>query len=133
MFRSCLIFILFLLIFASIGFAQDLDNVTISGKVVDSNSAPIVGATVTATLAATGVVRTLVTDGEGRYKFINLSPGTYLVKATAQGFGTQEQKDLTTISGQNVQLNFSLAPAGVTAEQTVTIGGDDAQIGRAHV
>ena len=115
-------------VFSNSGFAQDLDDVTISGKVVDINNAPILGATVTAKLTATGVERTIVTNDEGRYRFIELAPGTYIVKATAQGFGTKEQTDLITVGGQNVQLDFSLAPAGVTAEQTVTIGGENAPL-----
>lgn len=115
-------------VFSNIGFAQDLDDVTISGKVVDTNNASIVGATVTATLTATGVERTIITNDEGRYRFIELTPGIYVVKATAQGFGAEEQIDLITIAGQNIQLDFSLAPAGITAEQTVTIGGENAPL-----
>jgi hypothetical protein len=121
-------FILFIFIFAAGGFAQDLDDITISGKIVDSNNAPIVGAMVVARLTSTGSERTVVSDENGHYKFIELKPGTYTVKATAQGFGAKEQIDLATVSGQNVQLNFSLAPASVQAEQTVTIGGDDAPV-----
>jgi hypothetical protein len=117
---------LFILAFSVTGFAQDLDNVTISGQVIDSNNAPIVGANVTVTLLSTGVERTVVTDDEGRFLIVKLEPGTYSVKFSANGFGTKEQKDLATVAGQNVQLNISLAPAGVTAEQTITIDGDDA-------
>lgn len=118
----------FIFIFSASGFAQDLDDVTIGGRIVDANNAPIVGATVVATLTTTGVERTVVTDEDGRYRIVELPPGTYKVKASASGFGAKEQIDLVTIAGQNVQLNFSLAPASVQAEQTVTIGGDDAPI-----
>lgn len=116
----------FMLVISTFSFAQDLDNVTISGKVTDSNNAPIVGASVVARLTATGIERTVVTNDEGRFNIIKLEPGAYSVKFSAQGFGAKEQKDLVTIAGQNVQLNISLAPAGVTAEQTITIDGDDA-------
>ncbi|OWP20481.1 hypothetical protein CBF90_16745, partial [Microbacterium sp. AISO3] len=33
---------------------------------------------------------------------------------------------LTTVSGQNLQLDFTLAPASVQAETVVTVGNDDA-------
>jgi Carboxypeptidase regulatory-like domain len=122
---SIFAFGLFIFTFAAVGFAQDLDDVTISGRVLDSNSAPIVGATVVATLIETNVERTVVADGEGRYRIVDLKPGTYKVKASATGFGAKEQIDLVTIAGQNVQLDFSLAPASVQAEQTVTIGAED--------
>ena len=119
---------LFIFVFSVISFAQDLDNVTISGKVIDSNNAPIVGASVTAKLTSTGIERTVITDDEGRFQIIKLEPGTYEVKFSSQGFGAKEQKGLVTVAGQNVQLNISLAPAGVTAEQTITIDGDDAPL-----
>lgn len=114
--------------FSLTGFAQDLDDVTISGKVTDSNGAAIVGATVVATQIQKNIERTVVTNEDGRYRIIELEPGTYKVKASSQGFGAKEQIDLITVAGQNVQLDFSLAPANVQAEQTVTIGGDDAPL-----
>ncbi len=106
--------------------AQDLDNITISGRIADSNNAPIVGASVTATLVTTNVERTVVTDEDGRYRIVGLQPGIYKVRASSNGFGTKENTDFETIAGQNVQLDFALAPGDVRAEQTVTIGGDDA-------
>ncbi|HEY3103040.1 MAG TPA: carboxypeptidase regulatory-like domain-containing protein, partial [Pyrinomonadaceae bacterium] len=99
--------------------AQDLDNVTISGRVMDQNGAVIPGATVTATLIKTKVERTVVADAEGRYKIIQLEPGVYSVKAAFTNFATEEKTDLTTVAGQNVQLDFTLKPAGVTAETVV--------------
>ncbi|MEZ5307750.1 MAG: carboxypeptidase regulatory-like domain-containing protein [Pyrinomonadaceae bacterium] len=109
-------------------FAQDLDDVVISGKITDSTGAAIVGATVTATLASTGAERTTTTDGEGKYRFIELQPGTYSIKAVSDGFAPLTKADLTTVSGQGVQLDFELSPGDVVAEQTVTIGDDDAPL-----
>lgn len=113
---------------ASAGFAQDLDNVSITGKIVDSNNAPLSGATVTATLTTNGTERTVTTNEDGNYRIVALPPGIYTVKFSAVGFGAKEQTELSTVAGQNVQLNISLAPAGVTAEQTITIDGDDAPL-----
>jgi outer membrane receptor protein involved in Fe transport len=121
---ACLSF----LVFTTAAFPQDLDDVTISGKVVDTNNLPIVGATVTATLIETQVERTVTTNEDGRYRFVELQPGTYAVKSTSQGFGIQEKTNLVTIAGQNVQLDFSLSPAGVTAEQTITIEEDSSPV-----
>ena len=67
----------------------------------------------------------MTTNDEGRYKIIELQPGTYSIKAVMQGFSTKEKTDLATISGQNVQLDFKLDPAGVTAEQIVTLEGEN--------
>src|SRR5437762_8888589 len=105
--------------------AQDLDNVTISGQVTDQNGAVIPGATVTALLVATKVERTVVADGDGRYRLIQLAPGVYSVKASSANFATEERTDLTTIAGQNVQLTFILKPADVTAT-AVTVSASEA-------
>ena len=106
-------------------FAQDLDNVTISGRVTDSNNAPIAGANITAILITNGTERTVVANDEGRYRIIQLAPGTYSIKASIQGFAAQEKTDLATVAGQNVQLDFNLAPAGVTAQQIITLEGEN--------
>lgn len=127
-FSSIFLTSLFIFTFSIMGFAQDLDYVTISGQITDSNNAPIVGANVTATRTTTGIERTVITNDEGRFLMLKLEPGTYTVKFSANGFGAKEQKDLATVAGQNVQLNISLAPAEVTAEQTITIDGDDAPL-----
>jgi Carboxypeptidase regulatory-like domain len=119
------VFVFAMLLCASLAFTQDLDDVTISGKITDSNKLPITGATVTATLTTTGATRTVQSDDEGRYRMLELKPGIYLIKASMQGFGAKSRKDLTTVSGQNVQLNFELSPGDVTAETTVTAGGDE--------
>jgi hypothetical protein len=108
--------------------AQDLDNVTINGKVTDQNGAVIPGAAVTATLVATNVDRTVVTDDNGIYKLIQLPPGIYNVKVSLTGFATEEKKDLTTIAAQNVQLDFVMKPAGVTAEAVVVSTAEPTQV-----
>ncbi|HEX8289548.1 MAG TPA: TonB-dependent receptor, partial [Pyrinomonadaceae bacterium] len=125
---SILFVCLSLLFFNTNTFTQDLDDVTISGTITDPNNAPVVSATVTATLIETGTERTITTDEAGRYRIVELQPGIYKVRASATGFGAKERVDLQTISGQNLQLNFNLAPATVQAEQTVTVTDEDAPV-----
>jgi len=112
--------------------AQDLDNVTISGRVMDQNGAVIPGASVTAVVSATKVERTVVADGDGRYKLIQLPPGVYSVKAFFTNFATEEKTDLTTIAGQNVQLDFVLKPATVTAETVIVSASEAPQVDTAR-
>lgn len=114
--------------FASNLAAQDLDDVTISGRVTDSNGLAVVGATVTVTEQGSGTERTVTTNEEGRYRLIELKPGNYKVRASATGFGAKERINLETVSGQNLQLDFNLSPADVQAESTVTVGDDDAPL-----
>jgi hypothetical protein len=119
--RLCLLVcsILFTFSFNQSICAQDLDEVTISGRVADQNGAIVPGATITAILVGENTERNVTADEEGRYRIIELKPGIYDLRATATSFGTQEKKGLTTISGQNVQLDFELAPAGVNVETVI--------------
>jgi hypothetical protein len=119
---------LVLLFVGSAAFSQDLDDITISGQVKDSTGLAIVGATIAAISTETGLERTVVTDEEGRYKIIKLRPGTYKIKVSQSGFGTQETPAITTVSAENLIKNFSLQPAGVTAEQTVTVTDEDTPV-----
>jgi len=110
------------------GDGQDLDTVTISGKVTDQNGAVIPGATISATLVTTKAERTVVADGDGNYKMIQLQPGVYNVKASFTNFAAEEKTNLPMIAAQNVQLNFMLKPAGVSAETVVVSAADTAQV-----
>jgi hypothetical protein len=114
----------FLLILSSAGVSQDLDYVTIAGKITDPNGLAVVGATITVTSAETGETRTLTTDDEGKYRFVSLKPGGYKIKAASTGFGTQETEVIRTVSADNIQKDFKLLPADVRAEQTVTVTED---------
>ncbi|MEQ1642176.1 MAG: carboxypeptidase regulatory-like domain-containing protein [Pyrinomonadaceae bacterium] len=114
--------------FAAFSIAQDLDDVTIAGRVTDANGLAVVGATITVTSVETGVLRTIVTDEDGRYQIVKLKPGTYKVKAALSGFGPQETPGIATVSAQNLIKDFKLSPADVRAEATVTITEDDGPV-----
>src|SRR6185312_13596884 len=88
--------------------AQDLDTVTIAGRVMDQNGAVVTGAEVQATLGGTRLKRTTTTDNEGRYRLIQLEPGIYLVRVSFPGFAPHEITGITTVSGQSLQLDATL-------------------------
>lgn len=104
-----------LLALASTSRAQDLDNATISGRVLDQNGAVIPGAIITVVRDLTNVERTIKTDAEGRYRLIQLEPGAYTVRVTADGFAVQTL-NVSTIAAQNVQLDITLAVAAANVD-----------------
>lgn len=104
--------------------AQDLDNVTISGRVTDQNGAVIPGASVEAILIKTSTSRKVVTDSDGRFLIIQLEPGVYTVRTSFTGFGPQEHTELPLIAGQNLKLDITLIPQGVTVDPVVITSGE---------
>jgi len=66
--------------------AQDY-RARVQGRIVDTSQAALPGVAVKLTNVATGVTVERVSNGEGRYLFDFVEPGTYTVIAELQGFG----------------------------------------------
>src|SRR5260370_11767263 len=73
------------LLFCSIAFCQSQPG-SLSGTVLDSNNAVVPGATVDATLTASGVTLHSISSESGLYVFPNLPPGIWTVAAEKPGF-----------------------------------------------
>ncbi len=104
--------------------AQDLDNVSIGGRVIDQHGAVITGANVSAVFLKTGMIRTAVTDAGGRYRITQLEPGVYTLRISADGFAPDERENISTIAGENVQLEVTLYPRGVITDQVIIAAKD---------
>ena len=61
---------------------------TIVGVVADSQGGALPGVTLTSRNPETGTTRVVVTEGDGRYRFAGLPPGSYDISAELQGFAT---------------------------------------------
>ncbi|HVF30382.1 MAG TPA: carboxypeptidase regulatory-like domain-containing protein [Pyrinomonadaceae bacterium] len=101
--------------------SQDLDDVTLGGQVFDINGLPVAGATLTATHLDSKLERTTISNTEGKFRFIELRPGIYRVRAAATGFAVRETIQLPTVSGQNLRIDITLEPATIVESATVTI------------
>jgi hypothetical protein len=92
----------------------------LSGTVTDASGAVIPGAQVSITDEATGVSRTVPSNGQGSYVFPSLVPDSYTLKVTASGFQTKEVKGIMVHAGDEKSIPaISLAPG--TASATVTV------------
>src|SRR5512141_1575000 len=96
--------------------AQDLDTITLVGRVLDQNGAVIPGATVQATHYRTSAARVANTDAEGRYKLMQLEPGDYIVRVSSNGFATTETDLFKTSAGQTVSIDITLKVSTINAE-----------------
>ena len=66
-------------------------------------------------------VRTAVTDGEGRYRIVELRPGTYTVTFTLPGFNTSRREGIDLTGGFTATVNADLRVGAL--EETVTVTG----------
>jgi hypothetical protein len=97
-------------------FAQ-LQTGNIYGKAQAKDGSALPGVTVT--LTGNGAPQTTVTDASGNFRFPNLSPGSYTVKAELSGFGTATRAGLTVNVGQNADITMTLN-ASMAESITVT-------------
>jgi len=93
---------------------------SIQGGVFDQSGGAIAGATVTVIDVARGVSRSLVADGAGQYVAVNLTPGTYTVRAEAKGFSAVEHSGVLVEVGQSVRVDLTVQPGEQTQTVTVT-------------
>ncbi len=94
------------------------------GVVMDMTGAVVPGATVIAKNMATGVEYKTVATGEGIYTIPRIPPGTYNVKAEAQGFKVSEVTGVEVGVGKDTVVDFRLEPGAITEVVTVTGGGE---------
>src|SRR5712691_5933949 len=72
----------------------------IAGVIKDASGAVLPGVTVeAASPALIEKVRTVVTDGDGRYNIVDLRPGTYSVNFTLTGFGSFRREGIELTAG----------------------------------
>src|SRR5215204_6300202 len=96
---------------------------TIAGVVTDNSGAVLPGVTVeAASPALIEKVRTATTDGSGRYRIQNLTPGLYTVTFTLGGFATVK-REMVNVSGTGViTIDGELRVGGL--QETVTVTGE---------
>jgi outer membrane receptor protein involved in Fe transport len=99
--------------------AQSITSGDVAGTVTDPSGAAIPGAAVTLTNLSTNTSQKAATNSEGGYRFAFVSPGTYKLTISANGFQTQERPGVVVTPGQPTPVSVQLALAG--ASQTVEV------------
>jgi hypothetical protein len=107
------------LLVPAVAFAQG----SITGTVRDSSGAVLPGATVEASSPVLiEKVRSVVSDGTGQYRIVDLRPGTYAVTFSLTGFGTIRQEGIELTGSFTATVNAELRVS--TVEETVTVTGE---------
>lgn len=95
---------------------------SINGTVVDAQGGVLPGVTMTLRNVDTGVLRTIVTDADGAYRFAGLAPGRYDLKAELAGFTPVDIKETTLTIGLEVRRDVKMNVE--TLQETITVIGE---------
>lgn len=110
----------FLLLFPLAAFAQtQITTGVIQGTVSDQAGAVVPGANVEVKNLDTNLAKTLATDADGRFVFLQVQPGRYTLAVTKQGYAKLLQQNLTLTVGQTISLPLQMKVSAV--EETITI------------
>lgn len=107
-----------LILTISFSYAQEQSG-QLFGTVTDDEKAPLPGVTVEGTSPRLMGMVTAVTDEMGRFRLINLTPGTYTMVFKISGFATLRREGIVVSLGRTYYLNVSLNPAVIEEEITV--------------
>ncbi|MCX6120646.1 MAG: TonB-dependent receptor [Ignavibacteriales bacterium] len=94
------------------------DSGKIAGRVVDAlTKEPLAGANI----IVVGTTRGTVVDLEGRYAILNLSPGTYSIRASALGYQAMEIANLRVSIDLTTVADFILTESAITTQAVVVM------------
>jgi hypothetical protein len=103
---------------------------SIAGVARDASGAVLPGVTVeAASPALIEKVRSVVSDGSGQYRIVNLRPGTYSVTFTLTGFNTVKRDGIELAGAVTATVNADMRVGGV--EETILVTRRRASRGRA--
>ena len=100
---------------ASTAFAQGATG-TLTGTIVDSSGAAVPGATVNATEANTGTVRSGVSNEQGVFRMAALNPGGYTLSIELASFRTVTVSDINLSSSETRDLGKLTLEVGSLSE-----------------
>src|SRR5687768_14369010 len=96
---------------------------SIAGAVRDTSGAVLPGVTVeAASPALIEKVRTVVTDGNGQFRIIDLRPGSYTVTFTLPGFNTFKREGIELSGSVTASVDAELRVGAL--EETITVTGE---------
>jgi len=93
-----------------------LQSGNIFGTVAGNDGSVLPGVTVV--VSGVGADQTSITDSQGKFRFINLSPGQYSIKAELAGYGTATRSGVTVNIGRNAEVAMTLNPS---VSDTITV------------
>src|SRR5262249_41381439 len=92
----------------------------IQGTVLDEQGAIVAGASVEVKNPDTNFSKKIDTGSDGRFVFLQLQSGRYLLTVSKQGFTTVVQENLQLTVGQAINLNLTMKVSRLEEKITIT-------------
>src|SRR5712691_9672068 len=107
--------------------SAQVNTATLSGTVVDPQGLPVKGAKVTMTHAGTGAQRTAISDDNGSYNLVGLTPGQYKMNVYGgANFSVYQNASMVLTVGETATSDLRLDLRGM--QQTVTVSTETSPI-----
>jgi outer membrane receptor protein involved in Fe transport len=107
---------------SAVAFAQSTTTGAIGGVVQNPNKEVVPNADVNVKSQDTGKEATATSDDQGRFKVVNLQPGSYTLTVNSAGFSAFTQQNIVVEVGRETTLEVSLSVGQVTS--TVDISAE---------
>jgi hypothetical protein len=137
--KGAIVFALALGLLWSMAYSQSKVTSALEGRVADDEENSLPGVEIKLSSPdMIGGSRSRVTDAEGKYRFIGLQPGTYVLEAALQGFTPKRREGVRLFVGQTLIVDFVLEIGTLDEEVTVIaiaplIDVKDSAIATAHI
>src|ERR1700722_17179116 len=116
----------FLLVLCIGSAKAQVSTASINGTVRDPKGAVIPGASITLTSVETTIHYPTVSNGAGDYVLLNITPGRYVLSASASGFNPQKTVEFVLAVAQTATFDFALTVG--TETQVVTVDATATQL-----
>ncbi len=108
-------------------FSQATNTGTVVGEVSDPSGALIAGASVTLTDPSSGTTLNATSNGQGKYIFSAVPPGTYNIVTTKSGFSISKSTGLVVSVGTQTTANIKMSVGGGKETVEVQVMGTELQ------
>jgi len=109
-----------LFLLSGLSLAQSGTTGAIEGKVMDDQGAPLPGAQVKLSSPdLIGGAQIKVTNAEGKYRFVAILRGTYVLEASLPGFSMVKKDDIKVFVGETITIDVTLTIGKLAEEVTV--------------
>lgn len=138
-FKRAIVLVLAFGLLWSMSYSQSKVTSAFEGRIIDDEGNVLPGVEIKLSSPdMIGGARSKVTDATGKYRFVGLQPGTYVLEASLQGFTSQRREGVRLFVGQTLIIDFVLKIGVLEEEITVisespTIDVKDSALATAHI